>query len=68
MPDPKDEQTIMQRFDRLLKAMVQGAPSGKTPVEVLVRRIVEVTVRNGALRRPRRTTIRSDEPESEMRP
>ena len=33
MPDPKDEQTIMQRFDRLLKAMVQGAPSGKTPEE-----------------------------------
>jgi hypothetical protein len=31
MSDPKDEQTIMQRFNRLLRAMVQGAPSGKTP-------------------------------------
>jgi hypothetical protein len=33
MPDPKDEQTIMQRFDRLLKAMVQGGLSGKKPAE-----------------------------------
>ena len=29
MPDPDDELPIMQRFDRLLRAMVRRAPSGK---------------------------------------